>query len=535
LSERPKIAPATVADVLMLSRRRCCLCFALNHDSGEKKGQVAHLDRDRDNNRGDNLAFLCLDHHDQYDSRTSQAKGLTMEEVKRYRAMLHRHVTQALPLSDVQIAKVLPAGLDRPTSDPRAVIGTQARSGERAGAPRLEAQTTAGPLNDFSEKVRQAIAFRAQFVCSFPGCDSITVGPSSASNAAYVNSGEAAHIHSAAANGPRHLPTMTPEECVSILNAVWLCGRHHRMVDADPAAYPADLLRQWRDEREKQARADHEGGRSRPGRQLGRDLISIGRDICAVGDIVGSSGSQWDVRLDEFVFGDVRSLTTFGEEFATRSHLDRFVLVESFGEGRVLAAAPVWRREGNSFLLRLEVCPPASRIPAQQLGADIALTENGDIPLRWNLVGGVEALPQKIRLCMSYQKAGSALFTEFGSRLSEFVALYSDSLLLDRLLMIEVIRLACIPYQERFLGKDLEYTPFNCVSRVISFRFVERGAVGEWWPASIELDVVGLGRWKNDLKIFVGKHPPPPPPAPPSADPTNFSLAGPPRSPDEPA
>jgi hypothetical protein len=388
----------------------------------------------------------------------------------------------------------------------------------------------AGRSNDFPQRVRQAIAFRAQFVCSFPDCDSITVGPSSASDAGYVTSGEAAHIHAASADGPRYLATMTRDECVSIRNAIWLCARHHAIVDGDPVAYPADRLRQWRDAREKQAKADHEAGRSRSGPLLGSDLISIGPDICAVGEIVGSSGSQWEVRLDEFVFGDVRSLTAFSEAFEGRSHLDRFVLVESFGEGRVLAAAPGWRREGNSFLLRLEVCPPASRISAQELGTDIALTDDGDIASHGGIVGGAEALPQKIRLCMSYQKGGSILFTDFGSRLSEFVALYGDSPSLDRLLTLEAIRLACIPYRENFLGKELEYTPFQCVSRVVSFRFLARGAIGEWWPASIELDVVGLGRWKNDLKIYLGKHPPPPPPAPPSADPRNSSLAGPPQS-----
>jgi hypothetical protein len=54
----------------------------------EKKGQIAHLDRDPSHNDPDNLAFLCLEHHDQYDSRPSQSKGLTPEEVKRYRAAL---------------------------------------------------------------------------------------------------------------------------------------------------------------------------------------------------------------------------------------------------------------------------------------------------------------------------------------------------------------------------------------------------------------------------------------------------------------
>jgi len=46
------------------------------------------LDRDPSNSDPENLAFLCLEHHDQYDSRPSQSKGFTPEEVKRYRTAL---------------------------------------------------------------------------------------------------------------------------------------------------------------------------------------------------------------------------------------------------------------------------------------------------------------------------------------------------------------------------------------------------------------------------------------------------------------
>jgi len=74
------------------SRRRCCLCFGLNDDFDQKQGQVAHLDQDRDNNSPGNLAFLCLHHHDAYDSRTSQSKGLTIGEVKAYRESLYAHI-----------------------------------------------------------------------------------------------------------------------------------------------------------------------------------------------------------------------------------------------------------------------------------------------------------------------------------------------------------------------------------------------------------------------------------------------------------
>src|SRR5712691_322563 len=89
MAARARLPPNIVADVLAASRRRCCICFALDGDDGVKKGQVAHLDQNAANSSLDNLAFLCFDHHDEYDSTTSQSKGFTVEEVRRYRAALY--------------------------------------------------------------------------------------------------------------------------------------------------------------------------------------------------------------------------------------------------------------------------------------------------------------------------------------------------------------------------------------------------------------------------------------------------------------
>ena len=80
------------SEILLKSRRRCCICFGLNRDTREKRGQIAHLDGNRSNNSIHNLAFLCLDHHDVYDSRTSQSKSLQISEVKTYREELYHYI-----------------------------------------------------------------------------------------------------------------------------------------------------------------------------------------------------------------------------------------------------------------------------------------------------------------------------------------------------------------------------------------------------------------------------------------------------------
>src|SRR5262249_17662889 len=72
------------AAVLSESRRRCAVCFGLHADLTPKNGQIAHLDKDPSNNARANLMFLCLEHHDEYDSRTSQSKSLTERELRDY-------------------------------------------------------------------------------------------------------------------------------------------------------------------------------------------------------------------------------------------------------------------------------------------------------------------------------------------------------------------------------------------------------------------------------------------------------------------
>lgn len=114
MAKRRAIPANTIADITSACRRRCCLCFALDQDDKEKRGQIAHFDRDPSNNAPDNLAFLCLRHHDEYDTRPSQSKGFAIEEAKRYRSELLAYVAQTLPAADDEIVASLMYALDRP-------------------------------------------------------------------------------------------------------------------------------------------------------------------------------------------------------------------------------------------------------------------------------------------------------------------------------------------------------------------------------------------------------------------------------------
>lgn len=92
--------------VLVASSRRCCLCYFLKQKKNEQKGQIAHLNHNRSNSDFSNLVYLCLNHHDDFDSRTSQSKGYTVKEVEEYRRRLYEELgTTDTPSPTIEIAR----------------------------------------------------------------------------------------------------------------------------------------------------------------------------------------------------------------------------------------------------------------------------------------------------------------------------------------------------------------------------------------------------------------------------------------------
>lgn len=92
MNKRKKTPGNVEAEVLIASKRRCTICFGIDGDVSEKKGQIAHLDKNPNNNKIDNICYLCLPHHDQYDSQTSVSKNYTIHEVKKYRCDLYDQI-----------------------------------------------------------------------------------------------------------------------------------------------------------------------------------------------------------------------------------------------------------------------------------------------------------------------------------------------------------------------------------------------------------------------------------------------------------
>ncbi len=112
--------PKTIeTQVLLGTRRRCALCFGLDGDTTEKEGQVAHIDRNAQNNALDNAAWLCTKHHSRYDSRSRQAKGHTPEELNAYKSMLIEYLASPTTWPDAGASRTRGPGVSLDVFDRR--------------------------------------------------------------------------------------------------------------------------------------------------------------------------------------------------------------------------------------------------------------------------------------------------------------------------------------------------------------------------------------------------------------------------------
>ena len=354
--------------------------------------------------------------------------------------------------------------------------------------------------DDFKLAVRSALALRAAYRCSI--CDRPTIGPSDESPMASSNIGTAAHICAAAPGGRRYDPTMIPEARAGVGNGIWLCANHGRLVDTDDVTYTVGALHEYKLRHERRCQVALRDQPAEPPQSP--HLMAIGPEIVCVGDVEQVQGSRWRLRVDHFVVGGFADLVTLSGTLSSMPASDRYVVVNSLGEGRSLIGRLAIKRRAAQIMVECDVEPAFPRTTATALPTDFALSakhdlfvENGDIAT----VSGLAALPQKLLTNLSMRRGESPFHGAYGSRLAEYWTNYVGSPWLAELMKLDVIRLASIPYEDLILGRS--YTPLQCVDRV---RHVE--VIGELverrLPIRLDLEIAGLGAWTRDLAVHVG-------------------------------
>jgi hypothetical protein len=315
--------------------------------------------------------------------------------------------------------------------------------------------------------------------------------------------GEAAHIHGAAPKSRRSLASMSPEERSDIANAIWLCATHARLIDRDDMTYPADLLRTMKREHEASC-AEKQRNAIATGESV-LDLIAIGPDIVFIGEFLSLDNAACRFRLRNFVDGGIHTMIAFIERYEQTAAIDRYVLVNSLGDGRALKDAPsLIKEKTGGYIVQCPMLPSADRIRAADLPTDLALSDNHDLMAIGGMIAGasgLEALPQLIKTCLSHQMGESPFHPDSGTRFGEYYRLLRGSPWFERFLKLEIIRQAAIPYTDSILNQ--QNTPLQCVERVFGIEILASAPIKNWLPVRLDLDVKGIGRWQHELSIYI--------------------------------
>jgi WD40 repeat protein len=110
----------------------------------------------------------------------------------------------------------------------------------------------AGNRDEFPEAVLRAVSRRAGLHCSNPACSCPTTGPQGSNYLGVINIGVGAHITAASRGGKRYDKLLTSEGRRSAQNCVWLCQNCAKLIDSDSSAFSVELLRAWKEQRERQ-------------------------------------------------------------------------------------------------------------------------------------------------------------------------------------------------------------------------------------------------------------------------------------------
>lgn len=351
--------------------------------------------------------------------------------------------------------------------------------------------------DEFSLEAKRKLAERVGTLCSKPSCRVATKGPHSDPDAV-LSLGQACHIHAAAPKGPRHDPHQTAEQRRSLDNGIWLCVKHAREIDADEHRFPASELRRWKAETERYVREQMEFPSDTISATRDLSMIAIGPEVIAMGKVLRQRGSQWFIKIEEFIVGDLAALLRFGDCFDNLGPEDCFFVWEAGRVGRLLMAPPaVDSIEG--LQVELSVAAPLQREDAlrhyhvDRLGPDCALDFSDgepDLDTTGLEIEGAELLPQILYMHLSTNKGGWEYGAESGSRVAEFYHRF-DGERIESFITTELIRLATVPCMAD--GPEEQQVPFGFVERVREVRVLPSPDLDSGYlRASLTLDIFGM-------------------------------------------
>jgi len=352
--------------------------------------------------------------------------------------------------------------------------------------------------DDFTPKTKAVLAARANFRCSYPDCTTITCGPSSESSLAVTNIGVAAHICAAAPGGRRYEKNMSSDERSGIENGIWLCQTHATLIDRDEKTFTPEMLRDMKEKHEGKVQNQLY---NLPETDISNDLFMVGNDLIFIGAFRAFNANSWTVEINEYLRGNKQELLDYISDFPKLAPGEKNIICESFSDGRELLQPPSISFEDGSLLLECTISLRTERISVEEIGLDLALDGTGDLGIfngSLKMIGGLERLPQLLFIYLSTIKGEIESHPEIGVRLGEYYHLYKDTIWINKIFKLEIIKAASIAIDDGGMT-----TPLKCIQKIYDVKILDEVSKNDRLPIYVSLDVKGHGLWEDKLQIFI--------------------------------
>lgn len=102
----------------------------------------------------------------------------------------------------------------------------------------------------FPQKTAEKLAYSSAYICNYPQCNTLTVGPTTSNQHLATKIGEAAHMEGEGVKSARH-NKVNQAMVQDISNGIWLCANCHTMIDKNGGAdFSLHELKTWKSEHE---------------------------------------------------------------------------------------------------------------------------------------------------------------------------------------------------------------------------------------------------------------------------------------------
>ena len=306
----------------------------------------------------------------------------------------------------------------------------------------------------FLPKTKELIGKRAGYLCAFPGCRQLTIGPSDDRVSGVSMIGVAAHITAASVGGPRYDPALTHEERSSEQNGVWTCQTHGKMIDDNPSKHSVDDINRWKKQHEEWIFARLSNA---------ENYLKDGISRISIKD-VGIFDGRVDIKLGRYsvVYGaDSAGKSTLCEAiaaFSGRANYNHFANRFGFCRGSkgdaMIEAEVSWDNTSTTVQLsqqRLAIRRAKKLPPAQRMRIEI----NGNIAPSW---------PHSLFNVVYLNEHIFESRSNYSRTLQHAISALSDQLNIDKQMIWDML------HEEFFLTSTFGYRLKRTGIRTVKFR-----------------------------------------------------------------